>query len=80
MRDIDIFRLRLVDFCSSIINLKEINKEWNFGEEEEEEVIVVNKEFGVIEGDSYVVIEEKMIMKLIRLNIVLVIVIIGKMK
>ena len=81
LRDIDTFRSRLADFWSSIINSKEINKERNLGEEEEEEeAIVANKEPGVIEGDSYAVIEEKMIMKLIRLNTAPVIVTTGKMK
>ncbi|XP_068697679.1 uncharacterized protein [Montipora foliosa] len=78
LRDIDTFRSRLADFCSSIINSKEINKERNLGEEEE--AIVANKEPGVIEDDSYAVIEEKMIMKLIRLNTAPVIVTTGKMK
>ena len=75
LRNIDTFRSRLADFRSSIINSKEI-----LGEEEEEEAIVANKEPEVIEDDICAVIEEKIMMKLIRLITAPVIVTTGKMK
>ncbi|XP_068690893.1 uncharacterized protein [Montipora foliosa] len=79
LRDINKFWSRLGDFLSiSSKTLKEIHEERILGEEEA--IVSMNKEPGVIDDDSCAVLEDKMMMKLIRLITAPVIVTTGKMK
>ena len=78
-RDINTFLSRLADFLSiSGKNSKEIHEERILGEEEA--IVSMNKEPGVIDDESCAVLEDKKIMKLIRLITAPVIVTTGKMK
>ncbi|XP_068700104.1 uncharacterized protein [Montipora foliosa] len=79
LRDINTFRSRLAD---NLKNSEEIHEEGILGEEEEEEAIVsMNKQPGVMNDDSCAGLEDKeSIMKLIRLITAPVIVTTGKMK
>ena len=75
LRDINTFRSRLADFLK---NSKEIHEERILGEEEEA-IVSMNKEPGVTDDDSCAGLEDKKIMKLIRLITAPVIVTTGKM-